>query len=123
MAPEILRCERYEAKADLWSVGTVVYEMAVGKPPFCAKNHIELLAAVTKNPVSFPDELLSNRSTRRKCLAGNITNVVPPDIKALIRSLLEPDPDARASFEDFFEDEAVKAELALLDSARRLRRR
>lgn len=37
MAPEILRYEKYNAKADLWSVGAVLYEMVVGKPPFKAE--------------------------------------------------------------------------------------
>lgn len=46
MAPEILRYEKYDAKADLWSVGAVLYEMSVGKPPFRAQNHIELLRKV-----------------------------------------------------------------------------
>lgn len=27
MAPEVLLSQRYDAKADLWSVGTIMYEM------------------------------------------------------------------------------------------------
>ena len=46
MAPEILRYEKYDAKADLWSVGAVLYEMAVGRPPFRAANHVELLRRI-----------------------------------------------------------------------------
>lgn len=115
MAPEVLRHESYEAKADLWSVGTVVYEMAVGNPPFHARNHIELLDKVVNNPVSFPDEAPSTRTTRRKSVTANMTSV-PLDIKALVRRLLKPDPADRADFKDFFEDEAVKAELGLLDA-------
>src|SRR5690606_19834846 len=38
MAPEMLRFERYDAKADLWSVGTVLYEMITGRAPFRARN-------------------------------------------------------------------------------------
>ena len=48
MAPEILRYEKYDAKADLWSVGAVLYEMAVGKAPFRALNHIELLKKIER---------------------------------------------------------------------------
>lgn len=48
MAPEILRYEKYDAKADLWSVGAVLYEMSVGKPPFRAQNHIDLLRKVSQ---------------------------------------------------------------------------
>ena len=57
MAPEILRYEKYDAKADLWSVGAVLYEMAVGRPPFRAQNHIELLNKIEKGRgVRFADE-------------------------------------------------------------------
>lgn len=59
MAPEILRYEKYDAKADLWSVGAVVYEAAVGRPPFRAQNHIELLKKIdhARSRVHFPDEV------------------------------------------------------------------
>lgn len=30
MAPEILQFHKYDAKADLWSVGTILYELVVG---------------------------------------------------------------------------------------------
>ncbi|KAH9974492.1 kinase-like domain-containing protein [Lactifluus volemus] len=46
MAPEILSGQKYDAKADLWSVGAVLYEMSVGKAPFRAANHIELLRKI-----------------------------------------------------------------------------
>ena len=61
MAPEILRYEKYDAKADLWSVGAVLYEMSVGKPPFRAQNHIELLRKVNFKIDStiFPNVLTS----------------------------------------------------------------
>lgn len=34
MAPEVLRGEIYTVKADIWSLGVVVYEMAFGFCPF-----------------------------------------------------------------------------------------
>lgn len=33
-APEVIMSQNYDAKADLWSVGTVIYQCLVGKPPF-----------------------------------------------------------------------------------------
>jgi serine/threonine-protein kinase ULK/ATG1 len=100
MAPEILRHEKYDAKADLWSVGTVLYEMAVGKPPFRAQNYMELLKKIeTSKGVKFPDE-----DPQR---AGTDDLVVPIDVKQLIRGLLKRNPVERSSFEDFFGSTAL----------------
>ncbi|VBB87089.1 PaATG1 Serine/threonine-protein kinase encoded by the ATG1 gene [Podospora comata] len=87
MAPEILRYERYDAKADLWSVGTVLYEMATGRPPFRAGNHVELLRKIeaAEDQVKFPRE-----------------SVVSPELKSLVRALLKRNPVERISFADFF---------------------
>lgn len=48
MAPEILQSHKYDAKADLWSVGTILYELLVGRPPFNGANHIELLRNIER---------------------------------------------------------------------------
>ncbi|KDN41229.1 hypothetical protein K437DRAFT_178779 [Tilletiaria anomala UBC 951] len=116
MAPEILRYERYDAKADLWSVGAVVYEMCVGKPPFRAANHVELLARIDKGEdrIRFPDERsegsLAREDTRRRQegLASLLRpHRVPEDVKALIRSLLRRKAVERASFDDLFCSDVV----------------
>ena len=43
MAPEVLNGNDYDNKADIWSIGTVFYELLFGKPPFTAGNMIDLL--------------------------------------------------------------------------------
>lgn len=92
MAPEILRYEHYDAKADLWSVGTVLYEMAAGRPPFRASNHVELLRKIeaSNDSIKFPRE--SNLSS---------------DMKLLIRALLKRNPVERITFENFFSHPVV----------------
>ncbi|KAG8988763.1 Serine/threonine-protein kinase [Tulasnella sp. 427] len=128
MAPEILRYEKYDAKADLWSIGAVIYEISVGKPPFRAQNHMELLKKIehARGRVNFPDEVAAKEAAqlREKGLPASPRSssrpdkeitVVPPDIKALIRILLKRKPVERASFEQFFANEAVKAQLDLLE--------
>lgn len=87
MAPEILRYERYDAKADLWSVGTVMYEMVCGKPPFRANNHVELLRKIESSDAQV--------KFARECQVSS-------ELKALIRLLLKRNPVERLSFEDFF---------------------
>lgn len=100
MAPEILSSQKYDAKADLWSVGTVLYEISVGKPPFRAANHLELLRKIEHaKGIKFPDE-----DPRP---GEDPPQVVPPDVKALIRTLLRRNPAERASFEEFFKSEAM----------------
>ena len=92
MAPEILRYEKYDAKADLWSVGTVLYEMVSGKPPFRASNHVELLRKIehAEDQIKFS----------RECQ-------VTADMKGLIRALLKRNPVERISFENFFNHPVV----------------
>jgi serine/threonine protein kinase len=34
MAPEVIMSHQYGAKADLWSVGTIIYQCLTGKAPF-----------------------------------------------------------------------------------------
>ena len=107
MAPEILRYERYDAKADLWSVGAVLYEMAVGRPPFRAENHIELLKKIDASKgVKFPDE--DPQMVARAHSNGEELNAVPSDVKKLIRGLLKRLPAERLSFEDFFGSTAME---------------
>lgn len=92
MAPEILRYEKYNAKADLWSVGTVIYEMTVGKPPFRAANHVDLLRKIerAKDEISFPPNLEIDERLIR-----------------LICSLLKANPMERMGFMEFFNDPLV----------------
>ena len=96
MAPEILRYEKYDAKADLWSVGTVLYEMMAGRPPFRASNHVELLRKIERgdDKIKFPEE-----------------THLSDDMKRLIRRLLKRGPVERMSFADFFNDSVVKDEI------------
>ncbi|CAL1709962.1 unnamed protein product [Somion occarium] len=106
MAPEILRYEKYDAKADLWSVGAVLYEMSIGKPPFRAQNHIELIKKIDNSKgVKFPDE--DSQLVARQAETGEEIKPVPSDIKQLIRSLLKKTPAERMSFDDFFASEAL----------------
>jgi len=92
MAPEILSYQKYDAKADLWSVGTVAYEMMVGKPPFRAANHIELLKKIddAHDRIPFPSSL-------------NISQ----ELHRMIKSLLKRQPTERSNFEGFFKSSPV----------------
>lgn len=103
MAPEILRYEKYDAKADLWSVGAVLFEMSVGKPPFRAQNHVDLLRKIERGEdrIKFPDE------KRQEPGDTKVPTKVADDLKALIRRLLKRHPAERMSFEDFFREAEI----------------
>jgi len=86
MAPEILQHQRYDAKADLWSVGTVLFEMIAGRPPFNGENHIDLLRNIQRKAVRLPP----NVRVSKACVN-------------LLRLLLNRNPLSRAGFKEFFE--------------------
>jgi serine/threonine-protein kinase ULK/ATG1 len=52
MAPEVLRRDGYNNKADLWSVGCVLFEMLTKLTPFTAYNEVELLRNVEANKIA-----------------------------------------------------------------------
>lgn len=41
-APEVIMSLKYDAKADLWSLGTIVFQCLTGKAPFQAQSPQEL---------------------------------------------------------------------------------
>jgi serine/threonine-protein kinase ULK/ATG1 len=96
MAPEILRYEKYDAKADLWSVGTVLFEMMCARPPFRANNHVELLRKIEerKDHIRFPEGIICSRA-----------------MKNLIRALLKRKPTERMSYDSFFSDQVIREEI------------
>lgn len=48
MAPEIVTAGHYDAKADLWSVGVILYEALFGRPPFASRT-IDMLIEKIKS--------------------------------------------------------------------------
>jgi serine/threonine protein kinase/Flp pilus assembly protein TadD len=78
MAPEILRNQSSDARADLFSLGVVLYEMANGRKPFLAGSGLSLAMCVV-NDTPPP-------------LTGGATS---PELSRIIFKLLEKDPESR----------------------------
>jgi len=85
MAPEILSGEKYDAKADLWSVGAVLFEMIAGKTPFHGENHLDLLRNIKTKAVRLP---------------ANVR--ISKEYVKLLKLLLDRKPHNRADFRAFF---------------------
>ena len=85
MAPEIIKCNKYSIKTDLWSIGVILYEMIIGKPPYKAISHIQLIQMIDTQPIYIPMAILISKDCRK-----------------LIHDLLQKNPDNRISWDDFF---------------------
>ena len=89
MAPEILLGHSYDAKADLWSVGVILYEMVCGTRPFRnIESIVELQKQVANAPIQFP------RSIK-----------ITPQCKGLLARLLKKRPKERIEWDEFFHHE------------------
>lgn len=87
MAPEIMQLQKYDAKADLWSVGTILYQLVTGKTPFNGNNQIQLLQNIIKaTELRFPPDV---RDLSSECID-------------LCQKLLRHNPVERLTFDEFF---------------------
>ncbi|KAJ1666235.1 Serine/threonine-protein kinase [Coemansia sp. RSA 1813] len=115
MAPEILHYEPYDAKADLWSIGAVIYEMMAGRPPFHASNHVELARVIerTNDRIVFPDEKPDHaRAGSNDSNDAVSREPIDPVLKDLVRQLLKMNPGDRMLFDQFFAHPALQPQNA-----------
>jgi len=71
MAPEILENHAYTYKSDVWSVGTILFELLTGFSPFKESKNKEQLKINLKKKKIFPTELTISEeclSLINKCL-------------------------------------------------------
>ncbi|XP_071431361.1 serine/threonine-protein kinase ULK2 isoform X1 [Pithys albifrons albifrons] len=86
MAPEVIMSQHYDAKADLWSIGTVIYQCLVGKPPFQANSPQDLRMFYEKN----------------RNLIPSIPRETSTYLADLLLGLLQRNQKDRMDFEAFF---------------------
>jgi eukaryotic-like serine/threonine-protein kinase len=80
MAPELIRGETSDARADLWAFGVLLYEMLAGERPFKGGHEVALMHAI-----------LNNEPVRPSLLRP----AVEPWLEGLVLSLLAKEPAAR----------------------------
>ncbi|EYC35961.1 hypothetical protein Y032_0953g3189 [Ancylostoma ceylanicum] len=62
LAPEIILKKPYDISVDWWCLGSVVYEMLYGLPPFYSKDHNEMYNRIVNEPLKIKRSI-SNAST------------------------------------------------------------
>ncbi|XP_039292868.1 serine/threonine-protein kinase unc-51 isoform X2 [Nilaparvata lugens] len=86
MAPEVIMSLQYDAKADLWSLGTIVFQCLTGRAPFQAQTPQALKQFYEKN--------------------ANLAPKIPPgtsaDLQDLLNGLLRRNASERLEFDAFF---------------------
>ncbi|KAM7416305.1 hypothetical protein PAMA_018394 [Pampus argenteus] len=86
MAPEVIMSQNYNAKADLWSIGTIVYQCLTGKAPFHASTPQELRLFYESNRTLLP----------------SIPKETSGNLRHLLLRLLQRNHKERISFDEFF---------------------
>jgi TolB-like protein len=81
MAPEQLRGERVDSRADLFSLGAMLYEMAAGVRPFRGRSTLDVASAILREEPAPLEHIRPN---------------VPLRFAQLVKRCLEKDPQRRA---------------------------
>uniref|UniRef100_A0A8C7WJ10 non-specific serine/threonine protein kinase n=1 Tax=Oncorhynchus mykiss TaxID=8022 RepID=A0A8C7WJ10_ONCMY len=93
MAPEVIMSQNYDAKADLWSIGTILFQCLTGKAPFQASSPQDLRLFYEKN----------------KNLSPNIPRETSCPLRLLLLGLLQRNHKDRMDFEEFFRHPFLEA--------------
>jgi len=76
LAPEMLESQGHDHRLDIWSLGVLLYEMVVGRPPFQSTNQALLVSKILAAELRYPP-------------------FVPQGVKDLVGRLLQKDPEER----------------------------
>jgi serine/threonine protein kinase len=77
VAPEILEGVPYDQKADMWSLGVIMYILLGGYPPFIENNQRELFRKIRKGQYEFHEEYWGQVSPEAKDMISALLTVNP----------------------------------------------
>uniref|UniRef100_A0A8C1HBC1 non-specific serine/threonine protein kinase n=2 Tax=Cyprinus carpio TaxID=7962 RepID=A0A8C1HBC1_CYPCA len=94
MAPEVIMSQNYDVKADLWSVGTIIYQCLTGKAPFQVFSFLSLFFHIPR----IPRETSSH-------------------LRHLLLGLLQRNHGERMDFDEFFHHPFLEASTSMKKSS------
>jgi len=89
MAPEVLKRDTYKEKADVWSLGVLLYEMLHGYAPFRGMRDQDTMQQIIEDKLVFEDYIKS-------------------DTREIIKAMIRTDPRQRPSIVELFEMPWIK---------------
>ncbi len=92
-SPEQAEGAAVDGRSDVYSLGVVLYEMVVGRPPFIGDSPIEVSSQHVRGSVPPPSEFSST---------------VPHDLEAIIMEALAKDPNVRYQSADEFRADLLR---------------
>lgn len=92
MSPEVIMSLQYDAKADLWSIGTIVFQCLTGRAPFQAQTPQALKQFYEKTPN----------------LAPKIPTGTSSELTDLLMRLLRRNAKDRLEFDEFFDHSFIR---------------
>jgi len=96
MSPEQAKGEPVDARTDLFSLGTVIYEMATGKTPFVGNSTAEVFVSLLReNPPSL----------------STVNPAMPRKLDAIVQKLLAKDPASRYANAEALQEDLEKLEV------------
>lgn len=80
LAPEMVQGHGHNHTLDLWSLGVLLYEMVVGRPPFQSTDHAQLISKILSLDIRY-------------------TAFVSLEVQELVKALLQKDPAERLALD------------------------
>lgn len=96
MSPELVEEKPYDHNADLWSLGCILYELFVGKPPFYTNSIFQLVSLIIKDDIKWP-------------------KTMSDDFRTFLRGLLTKDPSKRLTWPYLLKHPFVRGNVCILE--------